>query len=134
MRSIQTHPIAALIIGIVLLGAGVGAQDYIFTHFGNGYQDHQLPPSPCGVTTLSASPVVYDRSVWVFYHCATGQHGGNGAVIARRFFHPNDNAVPPAAPKKEPVASITCPGGHPACVVLPDGPYPLAWADTVVGR
>jgi hypothetical protein len=100
-----------VVVALVLAAAaGAAAQDYYYTTFRFGHVDHVLPDAPC-LTLGSVSPVVYDRSAWVFYTCADGR------VIGRRFHHPNDNASPdyshvPAAKPSDPTATST---PAPAC-------------------
>jgi len=69
---------------VLVGGALVSAQDYIFTNFAAS-RDIPVPAAPCLVQG-SVQPVVYDTSLWFVYTCY------DGSVIARRFFHPNDQA------------------------------------------
>lgn len=75
-----------LLTGVLAIAVctAVAAQDYIFTNFAAN-RDLPVPPAPC-VLQGNAAPVVYDTSLWIFYTCADNR------VIARRFFHPNDQA------------------------------------------
>jgi hypothetical protein len=100
---VNQYRIAAVTLGIVLFAAGAFAQDYIFTNFMWGYQDHTLPPSPCQLAG-PAQFQVYDRSIWVGYTCTDGK------VIARRFIHPQDNTREPISVIVQPPVQ-TDPGG-----------------------
>jgi hypothetical protein len=84
---------------VLVMGSAALASDYFYTTFQFGYVDHVLPgggtAAPCGAVGVkgAVAPVVYDGSIWVFYTC--NDAAGKERVVARRFFHPNDNAQPP---------------------------------------
>ena len=77
--------ITVSVLVLAALATGALAQDYIFTNFAAS-RDIPVPPSPC-ILKDSAQPVVYDTSIWLFYTCLDGR------VIARRFYHQNDQAA-----------------------------------------
>jgi len=120
----------ALILG--LFASGALAQDYIFTNFAAS-RDLPISPAPC-MLLGSAQPVVYDTSIWLFYTCTDNK------VIARRFYHDNDQAdratprpvflvsnprVPPPVPVPSPEpCPIGMVGGRYGGCVPPD--HPLA--------
>lgn len=98
----------ALVLALGLTAA-VAAQDYIFTNF-TTHRDLAVPASPC-ITQGSAQPIVYDTSIWLFYTCLDGR------VIARRFFHTNDQT---ALTRVQPVM-----------IIQPDGPTPTMGAAAI---
>lgn len=56
-------------------------------------------------------------------------------IVARRII--GTSVVPISAPSSTPApvaTTITCPGSHGACAILPAGSYDRAWADAVIGR
>lgn len=122
----------ATFIGVGLLATAAGAYQNFFW---NGHQDFSMPDTPCYAgtsTTIGAVPFTLNGELWTLYTCSDNrQWARRWSIAAPATATAVSETYTPVPATTEP-ATISCPGTHPACAMLPAGSYDKAWADGIV--
>jgi hypothetical protein len=117
-----------MVIGAVVLGAlAVPASAQFPNWLWNGHMDYPLPASPCpfNVDIVHTQGIVHQGQFWTLTTCA------DNTVWMRQFTAPLPGPPPVPEQWNADASSITCPGPHSACALLPAGTYDRVWANGI---